>query len=193
LTNKIITRGFYIEYRLSLIFARSDSKAPLPRITSLEQWAEIKSTKLDMAARLCQYFLTRDDLPLPTFANGSIDFPAIPPAKNGFKTTKDSKIVVFTEFPSMLSLFIDVSAILVCQIRDYTHGSQVFGLYGVEVLAVNGSMSFDKRAATIKKFRESPIHRVLALSSVGTVGINLSFCRFVIFLVCVLLSSSSTC
>ncbi|KAF9472811.1 hypothetical protein BDN70DRAFT_818118 [Pholiota conissans] len=167
LSRKIITRGFYIEYRLSLIFARVDSKAPLPKITSLEEWAKIKSTKLDMAARLCRYFLSRDNLPLPTFANGTIIFPSIPSASKGEKLVKNCKIVVFTEFPSMITLF-----------------TNVFNLYGVKVLAVNGKMPFDKRASVIKKFRESSTHRVLALSSVGTTGINLSFCRIVIFLVC---------
>lgn len=114
MSNKIITRGFYIEYRLSLVFATSNPKAPLPKITSLEQWAKIKSTKLDMAARLAQYFLSRDDLPLPTFANGGITFPAIPPVKKGEKISKDCKIVVFSEFPSMLPVLIQVSTVLIC-------------------------------------------------------------------------------
>ena len=111
LSNKIITRGFYIEYRLSLVFARSDPTEALPHITSLKQWAKIKSTKLDMAARLCHYFLVRDDLPLPTFADGDIIFPDIPPAPTAKATSADCKIVVFTEFPSMLTLFTEVSTI----------------------------------------------------------------------------------
>ncbi|KAF9470773.1 hypothetical protein BDN70DRAFT_939435 [Pholiota conissans] len=165
LSHKLSTRGFYIEYRLSLIFARSDAEAPLPKFHNLEEWEQMKSTKLDTAARLCQYFLTRDDLPLPTFSDGTVDFPPIPSVRRGEKISKDCKIVVFTEFPSMISLFINV-----------------FELYGVKVLAINGTMSFTKRASIVAKFRESSTHRVLALSSVGTTGINLSFCRIVIFL-----------
>ena len=60
---------------------------------------------------------------------------------------------------------------------------QVFTLYGIRTLLVNGSMSYEKRASIIKSFRENSTHRVLVLSSVGTTGINLAFCRVIIFLV----------
>ena len=60
---------------------------------------------------------------------------------------------------------------------------QVFSLYGIKTLAVNGAMSYEKRATVIKNFRENSTHRVLVLSSVGSTGINLAFCRVIIFLV----------
>lgn len=44
-------------------------------------------------------------------------------------------------------------------------------------------MSYEKRALAIKTFRDDPTYRVLALSSVGSSGINLAFCRVIIFLV----------
>lgn len=61
---------------------------------------------------------------------------------------------------------------------------QVFSLYGIKTLVVNGGMSYEKRASVIKNFRENSTHRVLVLSSVGGTGINLAFCRVIIFLVC---------
>ncbi|KAF9470636.1 hypothetical protein BDN70DRAFT_901952, partial [Pholiota conissans] len=165
LAMKLITRGFYIEYRLSVIFAREHPDEPLPVFKSLDEWAKMKSTKLDTAARLCQYFLTRDDLPLPQFKDGTVQFPKIHRLREGEATSQDTKIVVFSEFPSMLSVLLNV-----------------FTLYGIKILAVNGSMAYDKRASIIKQFREDPSYRVLALSSVGTTGINLAFCRIIIFL-----------
>lgn len=54
----------------------------------------------------------------------------------------------------------------------------------MEVLAINGSMSFDKRAEILKKFRTQSKYRMLALLSVGVTGINLVFCLVIIFLVC---------
>lgn len=54
------------------------------------------------------------------------------------------------------------------------------------MLAINGSMSYDKRTEILKKFRTQSMYRVLALSSVGTTGINLAFCSLIIFLVCFL-------
>lgn len=53
----------------------------------------------------------------------------------------------------------------------------------MKVLSINGSMSFDRRTEVLKKFRTQSQYRVLALSSVGTTGINLAFCSLIIFLV----------
>ncbi|KAF8951749.1 P-loop containing nucleoside triphosphate hydrolase protein, partial [Flammula alnicola] len=164
-TLKLFTRGFYMEYRISVIYAREHPDDDIPVFKSLDQWELVKSTKLDTAARLCSYFLKRDNLALPTFADGTVHYPPIPQLLEGETVTQDCKIVVFTEFPSMSSLLLNI-----------------FQLYGIKVLAVNGSMSYEKRASVIKKFREDPTYRVLALSSVGTTGINLAFCRIIIFL-----------
>ena len=102
---KLTTRGFYIEYRTSVMYARADPEEAIPYFTSLEDWEPVKSTKLDTAARLCQYFLQRDGVPMPTFANGQVHFPSLPLCD---EETHECKIVVFTEFPSMISLFINV-------------------------------------------------------------------------------------
>lgn len=59
----------------------------------------------------------------------------------------------------------------------------MFELYGIKVLILNGSLSYDKRAAVIKTFRDDTTFRVLVVSAVGTTGINLAFCRVLIFLV----------
>lgn len=106
--SKLTTRGFYIEYRTSVMFAREDPEDAIPHFHSLEEWEPVKSTKLDTAARLCQYFLQRDGLLVPTFTDGRVHFPPLPPI-NEETATNDGKIVVFTEFPSMISLFINVS------------------------------------------------------------------------------------
>ncbi|KJA15384.1 hypothetical protein HYPSUDRAFT_207935 [Hypholoma sublateritium FD-334 SS-4] len=164
MSSKLTTRGFYIEYRTSVMFAREDPEDAIPYFDSLEEWEPVKSTKLDTAARLCQYFLQRDGLAIPTFGDGRVHFPPLPSA-NEEAVTHDDKIVVFTEFPSMIGLFINI-----------------FKLYGMKVLSINGSMSFDRRTEVLKKFRTQSQYRVLALSSVGTTGINLAFCSLIIFL-----------
>ncbi|KJA20680.1 hypothetical protein HYPSUDRAFT_203649 [Hypholoma sublateritium FD-334 SS-4] len=164
MSSKLTTRGFYIEYRTSVMFAREDPEEAIPYFDSLEEWEPVKSTKLDTAARLCQYFLQRDGLAVPTFGDGRVDFPALPSVDEE-AATNDDKVVVFTEFPSMIGLFINI-----------------FKLYGMKVLSINGSMSFDRRTEVLKKFRTQSEYRVLALSSVGTTGINLAFCSLIIFL-----------
>lgn len=89
------------------MFAREDPEEAIPHFNSLEEWEPVKSTKLDTAARLCQYFLQRDGLPIPAFADGRVQFPPLPLVNAG-TATNDGKIVVFTEFPSMISLFTNV-------------------------------------------------------------------------------------
>ena len=96
------------------MFARENPEETIPHFASLEEWEPVKSTKLDTAARLCQYFLQRDGLPVPTFADGRVYYPTLPPADEE-SVTNEGKIVVFTEFPSMIDLFINVSANFVIQ------------------------------------------------------------------------------
>ena len=115
---KLTTRGFYIEYRTSVMYARADPEEAIPYFTSLEDWEPVKSTKLDTAARLCKYFLQRDGLPVPTFADGRVYYPPLPPIDEE-TVTNEGKIVVYTEFPSMIGLFINVSANFVMQAFIY--------------------------------------------------------------------------
>lgn len=94
------------------MFAREDAEDDIPHFNSLEEWEAVKSTKLDTAAQLCQYLLQQDDLPNPTFSNGRVHFPPVS-LLNEDAAKHDLKIVVFTEFPSMISLFQNVSSHIV--------------------------------------------------------------------------------
>ena len=144
----------------------------------------MKSTKLDTAAQLCRYLLQRDNPPLPEFTGGSVRFPSLPQLLEVEIATQNTKIVIFSEFPSMCSVLQNVShRVIVSLISVWLIRFQVFNLYGIKTLVVNGSMTYEKRASIIKNFRENPAMRVLVLSSVGTTGINLAFCRVIIFLV----------
>lgn len=98
-----------MEYRTSVIYARARPNDPLPVFESLDEWLKVKSTKVDTAARLCSYLLRRDDLPVPTFEDGIISFPNIPLVQKGKTVTQDTKIVIFAEFSSMVSLIQNVS------------------------------------------------------------------------------------
>jgi SNF2 family DNA or RNA helicase len=61
---------------------------------------------------------------------------------------------------------------------------QVFKLYKIPHLHIDGRTSFDGRAKIIAKFVEDPSIRVLFFTSVGSVGLNLSVANIIIFLVC---------
>lgn len=60
---------------------------------------------------------------------------------------------------------------------------QVLDLYQTDSLAIDGSMSFDKRNKIIAKFHSPNSPRVLIFSSVGSAGLNLAIADVVIFFV----------
>lgn len=56
-------------------------------------------------------------------------------------------------------------------------------MYGIRHLSIDGQMSFQQRAKVVKMFAEEPEYRVLIMSSVGSVGLNLTVASAIIFLV----------
>jgi SNF2 family DNA or RNA helicase len=54
---------------------------------------------------------------------------------------------------------------------------------GMRSVVVNGTMSFEGRAEAVEHFKRDPEVRVLILSAVGGVGLNLAFADIVIFAV----------
>lgn len=56
-------------------------------------------------------------------------------------------------------------------------------LYGVDSLAIDGSMSFEKRDKVVAQFHAENSARVLIFSSVGSAGLNLSIASIVLFFV----------
>lgn len=63
------------------------------------------------------------------------------------------------------------------------HHTQVFDLYKIRHLYIDGQMSYDNRAKVITKFNEDPTIRVLFFTSVGATGLNLTIASVVILLV----------
>lgn len=56
-------------------------------------------------------------------------------------------------------------------------------LYGVDTLAIDGSMTYERRDAVVAKFHMPEQARVFIFSSVGSAGLNLSIADVVIFFV----------
>lgn len=120
-TSKFATRSFYIEYRLSVGYARErepeesreheDLKpaSSIPTFTTLEQWGPVKSTKMDTCAKICQYMLIRDDVPPVTFENGQAIFPEINPIPPPGGGKKETKILIYQEFTSLIPLLRNVT------------------------------------------------------------------------------------
>lgn len=113
-SSKFTTRSFYIEYRMAVGYATDESNATdeskprIPVFTTLEQWEPVKSTKMDACAKICQYMLTRDNIPEPIFKDGQVIFPSITqPLQTGEK--KETKILIYQEFTSLRPLLRNVN------------------------------------------------------------------------------------
>ncbi|KIK51761.1 hypothetical protein GYMLUDRAFT_251819 [Collybiopsis luxurians FD-317 M1] len=163
-TGKFLTRKFYMEYRLSVAYAKSDSNGPDPVFETMDEWKPIKSTKMDTCAQICAYYLYHDDVPDVEFANGKPVFGRVDRFSADRGHTRKRKILIYSEFPSMTSLL-----------------RKVLSLYNVKTLAIDGNVSFERRAQTVAEFHESNDARVFIFSSVGTAGLNLAIADVVIF------------
>jgi SNF2 family DNA or RNA helicase len=51
---------------------------------------------------------------------------------------------------------------------------QVFKLYGIKCLPLNGTMTTAERTSAIERFKNDPETRVFFISTVGSVGLNLT-------------------
>ncbi|GLB33117.1 putative helicase [Lyophyllum shimeji] len=161
----IACRAFYIEHRKCVGFARYDLTEAVPVFSTLTEWEEKKSTKFDTCARMCRHILTRDDAPPMIFENGVVVYPDIPLPKPGENILRETKILIYQEFPSLGPLL-----------------RNVLELYGIRCMFIDGQTSLNKRAQIVDKFRNDPSLRVLIVSSVGSTGLNLTAASVVIFL-----------
>ncbi|KAG1727537.1 P-loop containing nucleoside triphosphate hydrolase protein [Suillus lakei] len=73
------------------------------------------------------------------------------------------KILVYTEFPMMEPLI-----------------TSVLKLHNISALPLNGTHTVEERNETIHKFTTDPEERVLLLSNVGAVGLNLTVANVII-------------
>ncbi|TFK16560.1 hypothetical protein FA15DRAFT_607055, partial [Coprinopsis marcescibilis] len=159
----ISSDDFYTSQRMAATFPQPDPSQPIPTFTSLEEWEPVKSTKIDVASRIVVHLCTSDDAPMAEFENGAVKFPLIPTPSEG-PPSRTRKILVYQEFTVFTPLLI-------------------FALRGIAAVAINGSLGYDQRAAVVAQFRNDPNCRVLIVSKVGTVGLNLTCADTMIFLV----------
>ncbi|KAF5344632.1 hypothetical protein D9756_011234 [Leucocoprinus leucothites] len=133
-------------------------------VASLDEWEPIRSTKMDVCARLCRHYLTNDDVEDVHFEEGEPIFPDIPSIPR-HKISRKRRIIIYAEFPSMAPLL-----------------QNILRLHGVPSLAINGKISFQERDKRVKRFHDLKSDtRVLIFSSVGSAGLNLSIADVVIF------------
>ncbi|KAG8213507.1 hypothetical protein J3R82DRAFT_12050 [Butyriboletus roseoflavus] len=158
-------KHFYIEFRRSMLHPRLNPKFAdyWKKPETLQYWldSEEKTIKLDILAQVVKHHLTMGGVaPLTTKADGktlevNTEFKA-----DTHPYSECDRIVVYSAFPSSNAAIFDI-----------------FQLYGILATELNGSMSLKKRSEALNAFRTSTTTqgpRVLILSSVGLVGLNLA-------------------
>ncbi|KAF7771865.1 hypothetical protein Agabi119p4_6176 [Agaricus bisporus var. burnettii] len=163
-SKRIQTKKFYLEYRLAVGYAKEDISGLNPEFKTLEDWEPLKSTKMDVCARICAHYLKHDHMDDVHFENGKPVFPVFPEIP-GERLPKRRRIIIYSEFPSMAPLL-----------------QNVLRLYGVASLAINGEIPFHQRDKRVKDlYDDKHPARVLVFSAVAAVGLNLAIADVVIF------------
>ncbi|KAF5343807.1 hypothetical protein D9758_016218 [Tetrapyrgos nigripes] len=121
---------------MAVRFAK-DPDAGYPDFKTMDEYIPVQSTKMTTTARICKHYLQDGHVDSVKFDNeaGVPRFPPVEPAEPG---EKPPKILIYTEFLSLTPLL-----------------QKVLRLYGVESLAIDGSMSFKKRDKIVAQFRKS--------------------------------------
>ncbi|KAG2124639.1 hypothetical protein DEU56DRAFT_916989 [Suillus clintonianus] len=162
---------FYLVARTKVAFPRHTSPT-YPTVKTLEEWSNVRSTKVDVLVTLLTWHLESDGHPVHEF-NVDSNFgkdegqEVYPNARNQefphLMSMGKRKILVYTEFPMMVPLL-----------------SSGLKLHNIVPLTLNGSHGVDERNEIVKKFNADPSARVLLFSSVGAVGLNLTVASVVI-------------
>lgn len=93
-----------MEYRLSVAYAKTDPASPDPVFETFADWKQAKSTKMDVCAQICKYYLYRDDVPDVSFVDGKPVFAPVGRFSEKQGHTRNRKILIYSEFPSVTGL-----------------------------------------------------------------------------------------
>ncbi|KXN85122.1 Chromodomain-helicase-DNA-binding protein 1-like protein [Leucoagaricus sp. SymC.cos] len=146
---------------LAVGYAKEDVSGVWPIFQSLEEWEPKKSTKMDICAHICAYYLLHDEVDDISFEDGE---PIFPDVVNDPSISRDRRIIVYAEFPSLVPTLVSVMK-----------------LYGVESAFIHGGTPFRECDAKVKQFCEEDDFCVLIFSKIGAAGLNLSIADVVIF------------
>jgi hypothetical protein len=84
-----------LEYRTAVGYAKKDPASNNPVFKSLEEWNPVKSTKMDVCARICRHYLQADSVPDVEFKDGQVIFPTFVPQKAGEPVSNARKILIY--------------------------------------------------------------------------------------------------
>ncbi|KAF7965368.1 hypothetical protein HWV62_44115 [Athelia sp. TMB] len=186
------SESFYLNLRLAIAvpasWNRADGEPRPPNYTSLEDLNTRGGNKLLTGLKLTKHLLIADDIGIPTFSGEHI-YPDPPVRAPGQTVPRQRKLLFYHEFTMMADIIQSVIASLifnrVIHLITFSFDSlfQAFEVSGINCIVYNGSMKLSERTKALNEFRSSSTHRVLLMSKVGTVGLNLTCADIAIALV----------
>ncbi|KAI6138975.1 P-loop containing nucleoside triphosphate hydrolase protein [Pisolithus tinctorius] len=163
--------NFYIEFRRGLLHPHmnpSSGNDTWSTPASLQEWKGDRcSTKLDILAEIVAHHLAADSSPPLNVLDDGITLKVGQSMAVDEPVSKEpDRIIIFSAFPSSNAAIVDV-----------------LKLHGVKALELHGKLSPAKRKSVLNEFRRSTREagaRVLILSMVGMVGLNLACANIMI-------------
>jgi hypothetical protein len=140
---------------------------------------------MDACAKICRYYLYEDGVEPISFEGGRVVFPPVYKYNPSTGNTRNRRILIYSEFPTKTKLLQNVrrSYLFLVLVADDGVRMQVLTLHGVESLAIDGTLSFEKRDRIVSQFHQPDSPRVLIISKVGSAGLNLSIADIVLYFV----------
>ncbi|THG92497.1 hypothetical protein EW026_g8419 [Hermanssonia centrifuga] len=164
----MFTLSFYLGFRRGVThWSFADPSASIPPPKTLAEWTSTKSTKLDAVVQIIKHHLANDDAAmLHEVGDHNVLTPQADHVPRTDIITPD-KIVVYSAFTSH-NAFI----------------RQVFKVNGIDCMEITGAAPMAQRTKTLSAFRASGRDgpRVLIISQVGSVGLNIEFANVLVLL-----------
>ncbi|PSR82818.1 hypothetical protein PHLCEN_2v5964 [Hermanssonia centrifuga] len=164
----MFTSSFYLVFRCGVThWSFADPSASIPPPKTLAEWTSTKLTKLDTVVQILKHHLAHDNAAmLHEVGDHNVLIPQADHVPRTNITTPD-KIVVYSAFTSH-NAFI----------------RQVFKVNGIKSMEITGAAPMAQRTNTLSTFRASGRDgpRVLIISQVGSVGLNIEFANVLVLL-----------
>lgn len=165
-----------------MLFPRPEAQVTFPEIRNLAHWLEMKSTKLDAFARICEHYCKRDDAPHIYEEEGVL---VIPPMPAVALVSQKRRICAYLEFVQFRPLVAQVLHLTASSnpSTTLTQGIQVMEAYGLPFLWLDGQVDQAKRGEIINRFYTDGNPRILIFSRVASAGVNLAVADVLIHIV----------
>ncbi|KAK7440780.1 hypothetical protein VKT23_016856 [Stygiomarasmius scandens] len=162
---------FHLTSRLALTHKSCAYGTGWPKNLTKEIWDKIRSVKLDAVVLLIQHHLAKNNAVPARIKLSTPDKPleieedVTQSVINVPEDAGPDKIIIFSNF-----------------VKNLPQIGAVLQLFGIEFLQYNGEVTPKKRAETVRQFQRPDGPRVMIISQVGSVGLNLDFANIMIVL-----------